>query len=140
MRAHKVRAAHYRQLEEDTLTLLMSPNQCTICAATLLGPPPSSVLIVAEADVEMNVKVYHTSCIERLARLIQQHSPITSDDDMRSMSTPQTGYLRTPYTSETFDDQRDRVIADLRKQLAASVSASASTPTSTPTHTQGAES
>lgn len=56
----------------------------------------------------------------------QYSKAIDSDDDINDVldtvgtsKTPHTGYLRTPYTNETFDDHRDKVIAELRVQLAA---------------------
>lgn len=87
------------------------PNQCTICSDTLLGPAPSSALIVAEANTNNVVQTYHKSCVERLASIAQL---IDTSAFVRDVPQKVSGYLRTP---ETFDDQRDKVIADLRRQL-----------------------
>jgi hypothetical protein len=125
------------------------PNHCHICNDTLLGPPPPSALVIVETDVHNRARTYHKSCIERLARIaksLNDHGPFYGaavgsdsdvmqaasrpqlqynkdagvDDDTHDVrSTPPTGYLRTPYTNETFDDHRDKVIEELRAQVAA---------------------
>lgn len=134
--------------------VFMTPDKCNICNDTLLGPPPPNALVLIETDVHQNVKAYHKSCVERLARIAQllndkgefygtstragssamkgdktpsksqlrYNDVASSDDDTHDVrdkhdKTMQTGYLRTPYTNETFDDQRDKVIAELRLQL-----------------------